>query len=301
MPTSTKDQQPVKVLYITGWGRSGTTILDNVLGQIAGFCSIGELRYLWDHGLIENSRCGCGARIDACPFWNAVLDTAFGGRTHIDARAMTQLRDMVRTRDVPLMFTSWGERVLRKRLGNYPNMLAHVYNAIQTVFNCQVIVDSSKFPSHGYVLRMIPNIDVYVVHVVRDPRGVAYSWRKKKADKGQDAFMAQHSPLKSSLFWNTWNITGEALWRSTPQRYLRLHYEEFVQQPRQSVERILSLLGEARDTLPFVDDHTVTLGSNHTVWGNPSRFQQGTVALKHDEAWRRSMRPQDKALVTALT
>jgi hypothetical protein len=27
----------IKVLYIAGWGRSGSTILGNILGQVAGF------------------------------------------------------------------------------------------------------------------------------------------------------------------------------------------------------------------------------------------------------------------------
>jgi len=34
-----------KVLYIAGWGRSGSTILDNVLGQLDGCFSTGELNY----------------------------------------------------------------------------------------------------------------------------------------------------------------------------------------------------------------------------------------------------------------
>lgn len=46
----------VKVLYIAGWGRSGSTILDNVLGQVEGFFSGGELSYLWERGLSENRR-----------------------------------------------------------------------------------------------------------------------------------------------------------------------------------------------------------------------------------------------------
>lgn len=38
----------VKVLYVIGWGRSGSTILDNVLGQLDGCFSTGELHYFWE-------------------------------------------------------------------------------------------------------------------------------------------------------------------------------------------------------------------------------------------------------------
>ena len=57
---STVDQQ-LKVLYIAGEGRSGSTILGNILSQIDGFFSVGEMHHIWDRGFIENWRCSCGA------------------------------------------------------------------------------------------------------------------------------------------------------------------------------------------------------------------------------------------------
>ena len=44
---------PTTVLYVAGAGRSGSTLLDNLLGQIPGFFSAGELRYVWERGLID--------------------------------------------------------------------------------------------------------------------------------------------------------------------------------------------------------------------------------------------------------
>ena len=37
---------PIKVVYITGAGRSGTTLLDILLGELDGFFSAGEMRWL---------------------------------------------------------------------------------------------------------------------------------------------------------------------------------------------------------------------------------------------------------------
>ena len=47
-----------KVLYIAGWGRSGTTILGNILGQVEGMFSVGEIRFLWDAETFRDRRCG---------------------------------------------------------------------------------------------------------------------------------------------------------------------------------------------------------------------------------------------------
>ncbi len=43
------------------------------------------------------------------------------------------------------------------------------------------------------------------------------------------------------------------------------------------------------------------LGISHTVSGNPNRFETGAVALRTDREWQKSMKPRDRALVSALT
>jgi hypothetical protein len=52
--------RPVRVLYIGGLGRSGSTLLDRMIGQLPGFFSAGEIREVWQQGLRENRPCGCG-------------------------------------------------------------------------------------------------------------------------------------------------------------------------------------------------------------------------------------------------
>ena len=42
------------VLYIGGMGRSGSTLVDRVLGQAPGVCSVGELVFLWERGVLAN-------------------------------------------------------------------------------------------------------------------------------------------------------------------------------------------------------------------------------------------------------
>ena len=61
-----------KVLYIGGYSRSGSTLLDRMVGQIPAHRSTGELGYITTHSLQENRLCGCGARFLDCPFWTRV-------------------------------------------------------------------------------------------------------------------------------------------------------------------------------------------------------------------------------------
>ena len=294
----------MKILYVVGLGRSGSTILSNSLGQIGGYFSAGELNFIWKHNVLENRLCGCGRPFRECPVWARVMDEAFGGMDGVDPREMMRLQNSgTRTRHIPLMLTKRGRRRLAGRVQKFLINYGRLYEAIGAVTGSRVIVDSSKEPAHGFAMGMIPGLEFYVLHLIRDPRAAAYSWSKKKPQPDTDAreHMVRFSPAKSSALWDSWNASAEALWRRAPQRYLRLRYEDFVADPRRSFEKILDLVGERDAEPPLVGEREVKLGVSHTVSGNPNRFETGAVELRPDHAWISAMSPRDKALVTALT
>ena len=296
----------VKVLYIVGSGRSGSTILHNVLGEIEGFFPVGEFAYVWRR-LLNDGYCSCGVRFGECAVWEPVLRHAFGGPEGVDARAMARIqRTSTRPRHIPLMLTKGGEGLLRSRwTREYKDALGCFYRGISNVTGSRVIVDSSKLPLYGRVLGDVPGVERYVLHLVRDPRAVAYSWLRKKKSRPAGrglAYMPQHHPVESSLEWGLCNVAAEGLRHEDPERYLRLRYEDFVESPRPAVERILCLLGEHPTSLPFVSEHGVELrGPNHNVGGNPSRFRAGVVELRPDGEWEEGMKGGVRRLVTALT
>jgi hypothetical protein len=292
----------VKVLYIAGLGRSGSTILGDALGEIEGFFHGGELNFIWEHNLIENRLCGCGDPFDECEVWSLVLERAFGGMDGVDAHEMVRLQASgTRTRHVPLMLLPEGRRALASRLSKYTTRLERLYRAIGESTASRVVVDSSKLPSYGYVLGMTPGIDLYVVHLVRDSRAVAYSWLKEpRPDADERAYLPRINTVRSSVLWDAWNASSEALWGEHSGSYMRLRYEDFVEEPRRAVTDILSMLREHTNRLPFAD-RTLELGVGHTVAGNPNRFSRGPVRLRPDEEWASLMRPRDSTLVTLLT
>jgi hypothetical protein len=294
----------VKVLYVVGLGRSGSTILSNSLGQIPGFFSGGELNFIWRHNVLENRLCGCGRPFRECPVWTRVMDQAFGGMDGVDPRAMMRLQNLgTRTRHIPMMLTRGGRRSLAQRLEKLLIAYGRLYEAIGAITGSRVIVDSSKEPAHGFAMSMVPGVDFYALHLLRDPRAAAYSWSKKKPQPDTDTrdFMVRFSPAKSSALWDSWNASAETLWRRVPDRYLRLRYEDFVADPRECFEKILALVGEPDAGPPLVGEREVKLGVSHTVSGNPNRFETGAVELRTDREWTSRMKPRDKALVTVLT
>jgi len=285
-----------RVLYVAGTGRSGSTLLARVLDRADGVFAAGELRYVWQRGLVEDRVCGCGEPFSRCPFWAEVLDRAFGGPP-VDAPGIIDTqRSLTRLRHVPRTLTIGGPEAP----AGYLESLARLYGAVAEVSGCDVVVDSSKLPSYGSVIAQVPGLDVRVVHLVRDPRGAAYSWSRSKPQPDGDGTMQRMSVVKSSSLWLAWNASAPLLFRDRD-RYRAIRYEDLVARPRDTVDEILAFAGHTGDGAPFVGERTVALERSHTVAGNPNRLESGRVELREDQAWTTALGRARRALVTAVT
>lgn len=137
----------IKVLFIAGRGRSGSTILDNILGQIDGFFSAGELRYLRNRSLIENRFCGCGNSFRKCKLWSEILGKAFMGNGQPDVQMIINLlRNYPQKWHIPLFLVPWRKLLVRLFFRRYLINIEKLYRGIYLTTKCRVIVDSSKFP-----------------------------------------------------------------------------------------------------------------------------------------------------------
>jgi hypothetical protein len=295
---------PIDVLFITGSGRSGSTVLQNILGQVDGVFAAGELRYIWEISFMNNRLCGCGVPFAGCPQWHAIVQTAFGGIDRVDASELYQLTESYRLHQLPTMLLPGRERAVRRRLQPYLDALARLYDAIQRTTGCRWILDSSKNPAYGYVLTMLPNVRLTELHFVRDPRAVAYSWSKQKLFEpanGQLHYMPRYHPSRSAWQWVARNTAAETLLRSRATRYLRLHYEEFARAPQETMQQVLQLIAMPEARLPFVGPNQVELAANHSVFGNIARFRTGRLDIALDETWKQELPPKDRTTVTRIT
>ena len=291
------------VLLIGGTGRSGSTLLDRLLGELPGFVAVGELRYIWSEALGDNRVCGCGARFLDCPFWSEVGNRAFGGWDRVDsAGAAAQEQSVARHRHIPLL--AMGEHAparYRQRLSSYLGTLSPLYSAIRAISGADVIVDSTKDAAYAHVMRRMAGVDFRVVHLVRDSRGVAWSWNKV-VRSDPEHYMRRFSPRVTAARWLTYNLMVESLSRFGIPRLL-LRYESLVADPQAALTAIAEFAGQplGPGALSFLTGSHAWLGAHHTVAGNPMRLEAGQISIGLDEAWRTRMPFMQKAQVTALT
>jgi hypothetical protein len=303
------------VVSVVGPGRSGTTILGNVLGELPGWFCAGELRWFWKRGLVEQRRCACGRVLVECDVWSLVIAdlTRRGYALAGDATATTTatLRSIIAWQDelTPLRVRAKILRSPRTRpswpaLQHYNAATADLIRATVEVTGARVVVDTSKRAHDAAVAARIDGLDHYVIHVVRDPRAVAYSWGRVKAlpGVGTQTEMGRRTPSSSVARWAENCVGAELLRRQLPaDRWLFVKYEDFVRDPRRTVQDVLHFVGQPVGQLPVGADRTVVLGSNHNVAGNPNRFQTGPVVIREDDEWRRRMHRSDELKVTSVT
>jgi hypothetical protein len=296
----------VPVLYIGGWGRSGSTLLAHVLAEVPGFVSVGELRYVWQAGPAGDELCGCGLHFAECPFWTAVGEEAFGGWNKVDVDEVLALESAVlRHRNVPLLALGRLAPEHARRVKRYGDLTASLYRAILTVSGAQVVVDSTKNPPYAYFLRAAraSGLRMRVLHLVRDSRGVVHSWAKRMARPevtSGGAFFQEFSPFQAGVRWMECNLAFELLRRlGTPT--VQMRYESLAADPRGELERMFAAMGEhGRHDLSAVGD-SVEVTGQHSVRGNPMRFARGRQQVRADEAWRTGMARKTRSLVVLVT
>jgi hypothetical protein len=298
----------IKVLYIAGIGRSGSTLLSRMLGQIDGFESVGELHHLWQTGapmLATDELCGCGSSYAECQFWPQVMETALG---HVDQIRLDELarlkRQTDRVRYIPAMRSPLKPPGFGRRLRRYLPTVLSLYTAIQNTSQSRVIVDATKDPSSLYLLAALPEVEVTVLHLTRDPRGVAHSWAKKMHRpefRDESVYMPRQTAVRNAIYWSYSNLlAGHA--QRLHRNYLFLRYEDFIRQPSRWLEEICAVLGVEEPNLSFLVKGRVRLDRPcHILKGNPSRFSTGPLDLRTDEDWKTAMPRTQRLAVSLIT
>ncbi len=294
------ERSAADVLFIAGFGRSGSTLLDRIFGRIEGFVSVGEIRQLWRRGLMEGQLCGCGEPVPECGFWREVLEDAFRRFTPDDARRVFSIAHRVdRVRTFRALYRDRADDG-----DEYARILASLFRSVRRVSGARVIVDTSKSITHGLLLRKALGDRVSTVHLVRDSRAVAFSWmrrRRRPEIHWKRAEMPTFGALRTSLDWMLVNtLIGRARRRFDP-GMTRIRYEDLAASPRETVIGMLADVGIPLPNDAEVPDRSFTPGIDHTVSGNPLRFQSATVEIRPDLEWQSALPAGKRRLTTALT
>lgn len=293
------------VIYIIAASRSGSTALDLALGEFEGAHSGGELAHLVRFGILGRGLCGCGLQIAECPFWTQVFltgdevlaDVFRRPQIYADASAMVSrrryFRKILKHRELPVPI----ETILLHR-----SFRAALYARMDEIGKGAVIIDSSKSPVGAAELLLDPNVTPLFVHLVRDPRAVAFSTSNSQVQAADPSgrLMAQSPVRRAAATWVWTNAQAEAIQRQVqPAQFVRVRYEDLVEDPETTLNQVWVSAVEA-GLVARVPRH-VGASVNHTAWGNPMRLKTSGIVWKRDDRWVRGLDARSRRIVEAIT
>lgn len=226
----------IKVIAISGSGRSGSTLLSLMLSQDPAVFNLGQLRHLW-RAFEHAEPCSCAAALPECAIYGQVVPDVHarqGVPATADMHALGKrfMVDAARHRD-------WVEPAFRQRIAarhaGFLAGVAGVLDGIAARTGATWFVDSSKAPEVALVVDLLPGAELWLLNLVRDPRAVAVSWLNRK-----------QSTITALRMARDWVARQQRLERWAPalgERFLGLRYEDFAADPFDAIDSIATWSG----------------------------------------------------------
>lgn len=165
----------------------------------------------------------------------------------------------------------------------------------------KIIVDSSKIGIRLKYLSRMKEIDLKVVRLVRDGRGVALTYvdperfadaknpSLRRGGDGKSRLSKKLSMEQAVVEWKRSNEEAEDAMRNIgSDRCIEIHYEDLCLKTEETLRKIFRFL-ETDSQKPVLDFKDV----EHHVVGNGMRMDS-TNEIVLDERWKEQLTPQDR-------
>lgn len=219
----------IKVIYIMGSARSGSTVLEILLAHGEHCVGVGELTAIVQDGFIENKPCSCGAAFSDCRFWGEVKR-----RLALNQKDLQEWAHLHRKVDWHTGFLRQWLRLLPqsdwRRYHDYNLCLLHVLHDIS---GGAVIVDSSKYAGRALALAKMPDVELSVICLTRSPAGLMDSFQKPNKEEQRPK-----TPWAVLRYYVFVMFSLRVALRRLKERSLRLTYEQFIGDPVSAITRI---------------------------------------------------------------
>jgi hypothetical protein len=290
------------VLYLAGIPRTGSTLLGQMLGGIPGAIFVGELSLFWRR-FANSELCSCGQTLPNCQFWATVISEGFGELKAEDARNLGKLEWELRRWQAIRSLLPINRKII---LPGYSQVIAdarvRLYSAIASVAQVEWIVDSGKDPWLGGIFARLFRGNFCTAHIVRDPRGVVFSWTKLVKSDSEPGYMPRRHVVPVAMNWLIQNLMIQSALRHLSASYVRLRYEDLATDPEAVVGGVARSMGIETDRLLAWKSHEECQHDLHWVAGNPGVRQssRSPMKIKLDEEWQDRLPQVQRWLVTAI-
>ncbi|MCB8976643.1 MAG: sulfotransferase [Ardenticatenaceae bacterium] len=295
--------EKIPFVFLTSHAFSGSTLTSFLMGMHPEIATVGELTGPARRLDLQTYPCSCGKLFQQDPFWqdvatavnqyglpyslNNYLDTRFELSSHslgqrllagsFRSNALEQLRDSV-------VFTLWpGKLAQLKEQARRNELFAR---AVLDVTGKSIFLDTAKDPMRIRYLPLAPNIDLHVIHLVRDVRGVVASIRSRHPDTNVETAVRSWIAREKNI--------NRLLETIPTNRQIKLNYEELVTDTLPTLNKLLAFVGA--QPLETLGDYRE---AEHHILGNRMRKRQSSE-IKLDEKWRTALSTEQLQTISRM-
>jgi hypothetical protein len=279
------DDKDITLIYVGGYGRSGSTVLSIMLGNIKGVFNGGEIAALSKYMGISELGCSCGKKYVNCPVWGKIINGLPGGENFIhEMETIRQELEGVTVCTSKLGTTS-------RKQEEYASYIRRFFEEVVSVSESSVIVDASKTAYNTLyrheLLKKEVNVNVQHVHLLRGIKAVASSCKKGSNTSMELEGKTLPTPIrvvKSIVGWYISNIAATN--RSDMSNSVNVTYSEIINDEIDVLDRILrsSVIDQKceKNSKTNVSTNKYTIG--HMVGGNRLARNNDIIHINRDKS-----------------
>lgn len=257
----------LQLIYLVGAGRSGTTILAAMLGENESIDWRGELIHLSGWNDADNI-CSCGSALNDCAFWKSHDIAEVLGPAVKTSHEFERHGRLVAALLNPKHFSA-----------AYESRQAALVGALGMPGHW--VLDSSKYVGRALGLSSCSQIDAKFIYVVRDARGVIYSFGKN--------VQTRRGVFGACAYYFLVNLAAQlAIAMRLKGRCHKLRYEDLVANPGKELERIGKFLCIDFSAVARKAEAGGGFFAEHIAGGN-RWAKSGPASLSPDTEWRKQM------------
>ncbi|MDZ7263412.1 MAG: sulfotransferase [candidate division KSB1 bacterium] len=286
----------MKLLYVVSASYSGSTLLAFMLGRHPQIATVGELSGPDSKIPPDEQRCSCGEWLKQCPFWQRIEQIVTNRGIDFDILrqdkhfriSRSKLWHHLLTRPLPIgnfeIIRNWLFHLprLKFRLQHFLSTNVNVMQAICEEQHAEVFLDTSKDIDRLQLLLFSRELQISVIHLVRDGRGQTYS----KIRRG--------TPMQQAARWLVQfdGLAGRLATKLGTGHFMRLRYEDLCQYPLPELDRIADFIG----IKPFSASTDIDAPQPVLhILGNPMKWR-GTSTIEIDNRWQQALTPHELQL-----
>ncbi len=298
------EERKIPYVFLTSHAYSGSTLTSFLLGSHPEIATVGMLTGPASHLDLKTYRCSCGQLFQQDPFWQDVtrkvneyglsysLKEHMGTRIELGANSLLR---RIRTASLRnntleefrdwLMFNMWPSH--EREMHELVRRNEIFAKAILDVSGKPIFLDTSKDPMRMRYMRLSPAIDLYVIHLIRDVRGVVTSIMSRRSDMNVE---------QATKHWLVAEHNIRRHLKTLPEsRQIQVRYEDITSNTLETMNRLFTFMDarplEQMDDFREVDNH---------ILGNKMR-KQGSSEIKTDERWRTVLSEKQLQLIDKIT